>query len=354
MLSHTAAVIGAGSPPDADQPGFSIGYAHGAGYTELDDVDLVAVADRVPEFAARFADRFGIPTNRTYTDHVTLIEDVRPDIVSVCTPPETHRDLVVSCARAGVPAIHCEKPMALRWDDCQTMVTECTRHDVQLTINHQRRFVPRWRTPADLVQDGAIGTVRRIELAAPDLLDWGTHCFDLSGWYAGDVPATWTFGQIGPAVMDRYGGAYEHANETGAFATWAYENGIRGLAATGEYTGLVGGDVYHRIIGTDGRIEIDGHGDVTLIRTGGAPETIGLEQAQNGFAGAIADAIAALESAREPALAGHRALHATELIFGIWESARRRDRVGFPLEISGNPLEDMIESGTLPVRSGSS
>ena len=35
------------------------------------------------------------------------------------------------------------------------------------------------------------------------------------------------------------------------------------------------------------------------------------------------------------------------MIFGAWESARRRGRVEFPLDIEDNPLEAMVESGEL-------
>jgi hypothetical protein len=44
-----------------------------------------------------------------------------------------------------------------------------------------------------------------------------------------------------------------------------------------------------------------------------------------------------------------RCLPATALIFGAWESVRRRGRVDVPLEmdIEDNPLEDMVERGVL-------
>lgn len=350
MSARTAAVIGAGPPPEAEQPGYAIGHTHAAAYRELDAVELVATADLDRDHALAFADRFGLPEDHTFTDYEELLDDVAPDIVSVCTPPQSHLDVVSGCARAGVPAIHCEKPMAITWADCRHLVDVCERRSVQLTINHQRRFVSRWRRPLETLRDGSIGELRRVELAAPDLLDWGTHCFDLAGMYAGDVPASWAFGQVGPAVPDRYGGAYDHHNESGALGTWQYENGVRGLAATGEFAALVGGDVYHRLVGSEGIIEIDGAGDVTIRRDGRPPEPIPIEDGQSGFAAAIEDAVSALASDREPVLLGRRALNATALIFGIWESARRRARVEFPLRIADNPLEAMVESGTLSVR----
>jgi hypothetical protein len=41
------------------------------------------------------------------------------------------------------------------------------------------------------------------------------------------------------------------------------------------------------------------------------------------------------------------ALIATEIIFGAYESSRRRGRVDFPLTIEDNPLAAMVENGDL-------
>jgi len=115
MNPFRAAVVGAG-PPAEDAPGYAIGYAHGNAYRERDDVSLAAVADVVPENAAAFAREFGIEDG-VFEDHRAMLRAVEPDVVSVCTPPRSHPDVVVDCAREDVPAIHCEKPMAITWRD---------------------------------------------------------------------------------------------------------------------------------------------------------------------------------------------------------------------------------------------
>jgi predicted dehydrogenase len=62
---------------------------------------------------------------------------------------------------------------------------------------------------------------------------------------------------------------------------------------------------------------------------------------------AVADVVASLREGTTPELAAEKALDAAELIFATWESARRRGRVEFPLEVDDNPLEAMVESGDL-------
>jgi predicted dehydrogenase len=354
MSAHRTAVVGTGRPPgETAQPGFSIGYAHGTAYREHPACDLVACADVAPDNAAAFAAEFDVADENVYEDYGRMLADVEPTLVSVCTPPEVHADIVVDCARSGhVDGIHCEKPMATTWGDCRRMVRECDRHDTQLTVNHQRRFAPRWRVARERLDAGEIGDVRRVEMAAPDLLDWGTHCFDLCGFYTGDSPPAWLMGQIHDAVPDFYGGAYDHHTESQALALWEYENGVTGLASTGDGTGALGGsEVYHRVVGTHGVVEVDLESG-PRIRRHGESEWTRLEFAEeNAHVGAIGDALSGLESGTEPELSARRALNATGLIFATWESARRRGRVDFPLDIDDNPLEALVERGAVAVRS---
>ena len=64
---------------------------------------------------------------------------------------------------------------------------------------------------------------------------------------------------------------------------------------------------------------------------------------------AMADVIDCLESGRKCQLDASNALIATEIIFGAYESSRRRGRVDFPLDIDDNPLTAMVDSGDLKV-----
>ena len=102
-----------------------------------------------------------------YEEYHALREEIESDIVSVCTPPHTHADIVVDSAAAGsVEAIHCEKPMDRRWADCEQMVAATNEAGVNLTINHQRRFGAPYRTTECLLNDGEIGDLKRVEMPA--------------------------------------------------------------------------------------------------------------------------------------------------------------------------------------------
>jgi len=363
-----------GTGPDPEQPdtdGYAMAYRHATGYRRLDDCDIVACADIVPENAEAFARRQDVDAEHVYEDYRRMLERADVDVVSVCTPPSTHHDIVVGAARSGsVEAIHCEKPLATTWGDAQEMVDVCEAEAVQLTINHQNRFGGPFTTARELLESGRIGALRRFEFGHTTLYDMGSHFFDLCHWFNDGTPAEWVLAQVDYTEENRMFGTH---NENQAIAQWHYENGVYGLASTGRGDGFL--DCLFRIVGTDGEMEIGGDGGALRLRrdgagwrtvdtggdgvwgpTGGTFGTI-LRRVSDRLAErlegptfierGIADAVDALGTDREPRLIARDALPSQELIFAAWESVRRRGRVELPLEVTDNALDSMVEEGEL-------
>jgi predicted dehydrogenase len=375
-MTYTVAVVGTGpDPDDPDTDGFAMAYRHAAAHRRLDECALTACADIVPENAAQFADRWDLPAGNAFEDTTRMLREASPDIVSVCVPPHAHAPVVTECAESAVPsAIHCEKPMATTWGDCQEMVRVCDRAGIQLTFNHQRRFGTPFRKAKALVDDGRIGGLDRVEMGGKNLYDYGSHLFDLCGFVTDQAAPSWVLAGIDYSEENVQFGAH---NENRAIAQWAYENGVSGLASTGEDSLL---SCQLRLVGDDGVVEVGGPEAPLRVRTDGAwttvdtggegvhgPEETLVDAAKRRAATrlpgvsaekarpetfidrAVADVVDAVGSGRRSELAAANALQATELIFACWESARRQGRVSLPLEISDNPLEAMVESGAMPV-----
>ena len=363
-MSYEIAVIGTGDP-EAD--GYAMAYRHAQAYERLDDCTLLACADIVRENAVAFAREFEIDEAGLYEDYTTMLGQVEPDLVSVCTPTPTHADIVVECAESGVvEAIHCEKPMGATWKECREMVSACERQGVQLTFNHQRRFGAPYRNAKSMLEDGRIGDLRRIEVGGQDLYDYGTHLLDMCGYLTDQTPIEWVLGQVDHRNPDELYGLYR---ERQGLARWRYESGVDGFASTGE-AGIVGCEL--RIVGEDGTIEV-GPNDGPPLRV--RDDESGWNRVDTGRDGiwrsdphpfdrllervpvgpdrllseptyvdrAIEDVVDALAEGRRPELAAEHALQSTEIIFACWESARRGGRVELPLDIDDNPLDAMIE-----------
>ncbi|MFB6218229.1 MAG: Gfo/Idh/MocA family protein [Halobacteriaceae archaeon] len=351
-MSYTVGIVGTGQPGNPDRTGFAMAYEHAAGYGKLAECELVACADIVPENAERFAEEHGLPDSAVYESHDAMLADAAPDIVSVTVPPAAHADIVIDCARAGVEAVHCEKPMADTPGDARLMAQECARRGVQLTINHQRRFGKPFRRARELVDAGEIGDVTRVEFDAGNLCDYGTHSFDLSNYLVGDRTPEWVLAGIDYHEENLWFGMH---NENEGVALWEYPGGVFGFAATGG-PGEAAVDCHNRVVGTEGTIEIGRRTEDApplRIRRAGQADWETVDTDGEGMHGseyhhrAIADLVECLDADREPELRAERALSATELVFGAWESARRRRRVEFPLAVEENPLAEMVESGEI-------
>ena len=138
-------------------------------------------------------------------------------------------------------------------------------------------------------------------------------------------------------------------SEDEAIGHWRYDNGVDGLVRTGDDFGLVGR--MNRAVGEEGILEVGPRFDppLRIKRDGDASwEAVDFD-AGTGSASvqrrALGRVVQSLERCEPSILDAREALAATEIVFGVWESARRCGRVDFPLEIEGNPLADMIESG---------
>lgn len=345
MAEYAVGVIGVGAAPGGStETGFAMGYQHAEAYREHHSCRLVACADIVDAHATRFAETYGFTDAQAYTDHRDMLRELDIDILSVATPIPTHASIVIDCVTHGDPvAIHCEKPMASTWGDARLMTQECDRRDVQLTFNHQLRVSEPVERATTLVDDGVIGEVRRVEAARSDLFESGTHQVDMCSHFAGDVPARWVLGAVDYRDEETRYGAHIEDQSLGC---WAYVNGVYGLISTGNGEDAIG--TRNRVIGTDGAIELSYWGDEPLRVRGAKGSWRGIDCALGSpLERAVRHIIEALEAGTEPLLSARRALNGTEIMFGIYESARRRGRVDLPLTIEDNPLESMVETGAL-------
>lgn len=347
MSKIRVAFIGTGKlRPQKGPMGYAMAYAHADAYKLLDDVEIVAAADIVPENAQAFADKYHVP--HTFTDYHEMLAQIKPDLVSICTWPHLHREMVEACAAAGVPAIHCEKPVAYSFGDAKALVAACEQSGTKLTFNHQRRYGKPFANARLMLDEGLIGEAQKIEIGVGDLFDYGSHNFDMANWFNDEHDTVWVLCGLDYSHEKLIFGTH---NENHAIAIWQYENGVFGMAATGDTSGAVG--CHHRIIGSDGMIEIGraGHPVLRVLRAGADWEESDCEgescHGPNFIERCIADVVDAYKTGRESMMNARNALRATEQIFACWESVRRRGMVHLPLDIDDNPLVDMVERGEL-------
>ncbi len=140
-----------------------IGQVHARAVTGNPQAQLVAVADVFPKTAKSLIATYGGEVRDI--DAIAASDDV--DGVLICTPTNTHADLIEKFARAG-KAIFCEKPIDLdigRVRDCLQVVRDC---DAKLMVGFNRRFDPHFKALKDTIDAGRIGKVEMINIVSRD------------------------------------------------------------------------------------------------------------------------------------------------------------------------------------------
>ncbi|NKB27367.1 MAG: inositol 2-dehydrogenase [Rhodobacteraceae bacterium] len=177
-----------------------IGQVHGTAIAAVPGARLTAIADPVDAAAQAVRDAHGCDI-RTI-EQIAASDDI--DAVVICTPTDTHADLIEQFARAG-KAIFCEKPVDLslaRVRDCLNVVVDTGAF---LMVGFQRRFEPDFNVLKAAIDDGKIGAVEMVTLTSRDpspppydyikrcggiFRDMTIHDFDVARWLLGEEVET--------------------------------------------------------------------------------------------------------------------------------------------------------------------
>lgn len=79
------------------------------------------------------------PEAKGYTDYKRMIDEVRPDVVHVCTPHYLHAEMVVYALDKGVNVL-CEKPLCIRRDEIDRILEAEKKSSAQLGVVLQNRY----------------------------------------------------------------------------------------------------------------------------------------------------------------------------------------------------------------------
>lgn len=187
-----------------------MGKAHVVGYSNMPKFFwpapavpvLETVCDIVPSIAQGALERFGFA--RSCTDWRDIVNDPDIDIVSVCTPNDSHAEIAVAALKAG-KHILCEKPIANTLENARAMAEAAAdaQREVAL-INmcaYQYRRVPALVMAKKLIDEGAIGKI--LNIRATYLQSWSADTASPLSWrFQKKIAGAGTLGDIASHVID--------------------------------------------------------------------------------------------------------------------------------------------------------
>src|SRR5581483_2293649 len=133
----------------------------------MDEIDLFAAADVVPETRQRFKARY--PNARVYESAEALVEDPDVEAVWIATPNRLHGPHTILAAEHGKHVV-VEKPMALNIEEAERMVEAAEKNKVKLLAGHTRSYTLPIQAMRRIITSGKLGKVRAIHLLAYS--DW--------------------------------------------------------------------------------------------------------------------------------------------------------------------------------------
>lgn len=173
---------------------------HIPAFLQLNDIcEITALSDVNLERAQETGDNYNIA--HVFANYHDLFSQV--DAVCICTPNKFHAEITIAAFEAGVHVL-CEKPMALRAEECEAMITASKKADKVLAIAYHYRFMKESQAAKKVMQVVGTPLVVRVQAlrrrkvpgwgvftnkdlqGGGSLIDYGCHLLDLALWLMGN------------------------------------------------------------------------------------------------------------------------------------------------------------------------
>jgi predicted dehydrogenase len=115
---------------------------------------LVGVCDREELMARQLCERF--EAQAYYSDVDQLLEQARPQVVHITTPPQSHFALAARCLEAGCH-VYVEKPLTVTAGEAETLISLARSKQLLLTVGHDDQYSHVARDMRQLVAAGYLG-----------------------------------------------------------------------------------------------------------------------------------------------------------------------------------------------------
>jgi predicted dehydrogenase len=278
------------------------------------------------------------PSATVYTDHETLLADADVDVVDVPVPPGPRERVVEDALLAGKHVLS-QKPFATSLDAAKRLVQTAADEGVHLAVNQNGRWAPNLGYLRAAAAEGVLGRVHGAYLdrywdynriAGDDvphrlLFHYAVHAIDLVGLLFADATA-----ERVSASLARSPDQTPEEPLLGRVA-FEFDRGQATLVLDGD--SRAGPTHETRVIGSDGTATSRGPGvndqTVRLSLADGTTVRPALDGQWfvDGFRGAMAEFLAAIEDGREPPHSGRDNLRTMALVLAATESADRGEPV---------------------------
>ena len=194
---YKSAVIGCGRIGSTfdDDDKRKIVSSHCGAYSSHYQTNLTSVCDLDKSKAIKAHRTW--KTESYYSDYKEMLKYEKIDILSVCTYPETHEEIIEYAIKHNVKAIFCEKPIAHNLDSANKIIKMCEQSNTLITINHFRRWDEFFINLKNQISQKYYGDIQHINFNyTRGVANTGSHLFDLLRFLFGDVKSLFSIKKV--------------------------------------------------------------------------------------------------------------------------------------------------------------
>jgi len=173
-----------------------IGQVHARAVAGTPGAKLTAIADPVAKAAEAVQAAYGCDIRSIET----ILASADVDAVVICTPTDTHADLIERFTAAG-KAVFCEKPVDLSLARVKACLATVSANKGKVMVGFNRRFDPDFMAVKAAIDAGTIGDVEMVTITSRDpgappadyitrsggiFRDMTIHDFDMARWLLGE------------------------------------------------------------------------------------------------------------------------------------------------------------------------
>ena len=159
------------------------------------------ICDIVPEIAEDSKKRFGF--EKSCTDWRNIVNDPEIDVVSVCTPNDSHAEISIAALKANKHVI-CEKPIANTIENAKAMADaaeDVKSKNIITMCAYQYRRIPAVVLAKKFIEEGSIGEI--LNVRATYLQSWSADPASPLSWrFQKEIAGAGTLGDIATHVID--------------------------------------------------------------------------------------------------------------------------------------------------------
>ncbi|HKA01398.1 MAG TPA: Gfo/Idh/MocA family oxidoreductase [Candidatus Solibacter sp.] len=169
------------------------------------EIELVAAADPDSALRTKMGSKFAIP--KVFADIESMLSEVKPDVLTICTPPATHFEICRKALMAGVH-VFCEKPFMSTVEQADQIIAIAREKRLALRVNNQYRYMTFYADAKRRIAAGEFGAAYSIDFwqhmfhppSAESnwrgqmqrylIYEFGTHPLDLACFFFDGLPVS--------------------------------------------------------------------------------------------------------------------------------------------------------------------